>query len=162
MSQIGLVDRLFEISLPLIAKECGLELVDVEYVKEGKDFFLRFFIDKEEGVSLDDCQKVSTFLNPLLDKWEAEQLIKLAGSYHLEVSSPGIERKLKRPRDFQKSIGKFVEVRLFKAFEGKKKYRGILVNFDEASNEIEILVDEERLLSIAKEERSKVSLFYEF
>lgn len=74
----------------------------------------------------------------------------------------GIERKLKRPRDFQKSIGKFVEVSLFKAFEGKKKYRGVLVNFDEASNEIEILVDEERLLTIAKDERSKVSLFYEF
>lgn len=66
MSQIGLVDRLFEISSPLIANECGLELVDVEYVKEGKDFFLRFFIDKEEGLVLTIARRSAPFLIPCL------------------------------------------------------------------------------------------------
>ena len=102
----------------------ALELVTVDYVKE-RDWYLRVFIDKEGGVDLDDCQDLSRKLEELLD---AQDLIKT--SYILEVSSPGLDRELKKPRDFQREMGKDIDVSLFAPLDGKKVVTGPLSAYD--------------------------------
>lgn len=102
----------------------ALELVAVDYVKE-RDWYLRVFIDKEGGVDLDDCQDLSRKLEELLD---TQDLIKT--SYILEVSSPGLDRELKKPRDFQREMGKDIDVSLFAPLDGKKVVTGPLSAYD--------------------------------
>ena len=117
----------------------GYELYDVEYVKEGKDYFLRIYIENENGISLDDCEKVSNAITDLLDK---EDIIK--EQYFLEVSSTGIEKILKKDEHLSKNIGNKVQVKLFKPLEGKKSFEGILKDYDsnclyiEDTNEIKL------------------------
>lgn len=111
----------------------GYELYDVEYAKEGKDYFLRIFIDKEGGINLEDCEKVNNEITDLLD--EADYIKE---QYFLEVSSPGIERILRKDKHLQSSIGKEVEVKLFKKDQkNNKQYIGILKNFDSQTLTIE-------------------------
>ncbi len=100
------------------------EFVDVEYVKEGKEWYLRIFIDKESGVSLDDCEIVSRKIGQILDETD---IVK--NSYILEVSSPGIERPLRREKDFERFIGSTVLVKTFEPIEGQKTLKGMLENF---------------------------------
>jgi len=109
-----------------IAKEIGCELWDVEYVKEGGEWYLRIYIDAEGGVSIDQCETLSRAIDPMLD-----QADPIEGSYILEVSSAGLERVLKRPGDFIKFIGHLVEVRLFKPKDGAKQHIGKLAAYDE-------------------------------
>ena len=99
----------------------GYSLYDVYYVKEGKDYFLRVIIDKPTGISLEDCEKVSNEINPILDE---ANLIK--EQYFLEVSSPGIERVLRKEKQLQEAIGENVEVSLFQNLEGEKIFSGML------------------------------------
>ena len=114
-------------------EEIGYDLYDVEYVKEGKNYFLRLYIDNEKGISLEDCEKVSNEINPLLDEANI-----IAEQYFLEVSSPGIERVLRKDKHLEKNIGKEVEVKLFKKDEkGNKSYTGILNDFSEEKVKIE-------------------------
>lgn len=101
-----------------------LELVAVDYVRE-RDWYLRVFIDKEGGIEIDDCQELSGRLEEVLD---AADLIKT--SYILEVSSPGLDRELKKPKDFQREQGKLVDVSLFAPLEGKKLLTGELKAYD--------------------------------
>lgn len=111
---------------PTIEKT-GYELYDVEYAKEGKNYFLRIFIDKQEGIDLNDCEKVNDVINDLLD--EADFIKE---QYFLEVSSPGIERVLKKDKHLEQNIGKEVQIKLFKKDEdGQKEYKGILQEFNE-------------------------------
>lgn len=107
-------------------EELGYNLYDVQYAKEGKDYFLRIFIDKEEGIDLSDCEKVSDGINNLLD--EADYIKE---QYFLEVSSPGIERILRKEKHLKETIGKEIEIKMFKPIEGKKEYTGILEEFDD-------------------------------
>lgn len=107
-----------------LLENTALELVAVDYVKE-RDWYLRVFIDKEGGVDLDDCQDLSRKLEELLD---AKDLIKT--SYILEVSSPGLDRELKKPRDFQREMGKDIDVSLFAPLDGKKVVTGPLSAYD--------------------------------
>ena len=107
-----------------LLENTALELVAVNYVKE-RDWYLRVFIDKEGGVDLDDCQDLSRKLEELLD---AQDLIKT--SYILEVSSPGLDRELKKPRDFQREMGKDIDVSLFAPLDGKKVVTGPLSAYD--------------------------------
>lgn len=107
-----------------LLENTALELVAVDYVKE-RDWYLRVFIDKEGGVDLDDCQDLSRKLEELLD---AQDLIKT--SYILEVSSPGLDRELKKPRDFQREMGKDIDVSLFAPLDGKKVVTGSLSAYD--------------------------------
>lgn len=107
-----------------LLENTALELVAVYYVKE-RDWYLRVFIDKEGGVDLDDCQDLSRKLEELLD---AQDLIKT--SYILEVSSPGLDRELKKPRDFQREMGKDIDVSLFAPLDGKKVVTGPLSAYD--------------------------------
>ncbi len=113
----------------------GYELYDVEYSKEGKNYFLRVFIDKPEGIDLTDCEKVNDEINDVLD--EANYIKE---QYFLEVSSPGIERILRKDKHLEKNIGTEINVKLFKKDEnGNKEYQGILQSFNE--NEIELEED---------------------
>lgn len=108
---------------PILVKR-DLELVDVEYVKEGPNWFLRVYIDKEGGVDITECGEVSEELSEVLDK---EDPIK--GAYFLEVSSPGVERPLKTKKDFQENINKNVHISLYAPIDGEKEFEGILKDF---------------------------------
>lgn len=108
------------------------ELVDVEYVKEGTLKFLRIYIDKQGQMSLDDCQRYSRLISEKLDKIDP-----IEENYMLEISSPGLDRHLKKDNDFTREKGKEVELKLFKAIDGVKEFEGILVGLSE-NNEIEV------------------------
>lgn len=113
----------------------GYDLYDVEYAKEGKNYFLRVLIDKPEGIDLEDCEKVNDSINDLLD--EADYIKE---QYFLEVSSPGIERVLKKDRHIEQNIGKEVQVKLFQKDEkGNKEYQGILQGFQQETITVEII-----------------------
>ena len=109
---------------PIIAAN-HVELFDVDYIKEGQDWYLRVYIDKEGGVTIDDCQAVSRAFNEVLDK---ENYI--ADQYIFEVSSPGLTRPLKKEKDYEKSIGRLLDIKLYKPVEGKKEYAGILKEYN--------------------------------
>lgn len=113
-----------ELAAPAI-EEAGCTLWDVEYVKEGGTWYLRVLLDKEGGVDILDCEKVSRALSDLLD--EADPI---EGSYTLEVSSAGAERPLKRPGDFERFMGSPVTVKLYKARNGRKEFAGTLAGYD--------------------------------
>ncbi len=113
-------------------KELGYELYDVQYVKEGKDYFLRIFIDKPEGIDLNDCEKVSNEINPIIDKANY-----LKEAYFLEVSSPGVERILRKDKHLQQNIGKEIEIKLFKPIENEKTQEGFLKQYNEETVTIE-------------------------
>ena len=108
-----------------IMEEMHFELVDVEYVKEGSDYYLRAYIDKPEGVNILDCENVSRALSEALDKADF-----IPDAYILEVSSPGLGRTLKKDKHLQKSIGEAVEIKLFKPIDKCKEFSGILDSFD--------------------------------
>lgn len=110
--------------LPLLA-EHQFELVDVEYVKEAGNWYLRSYIDKPGGITVDDCEVISRLLSDWLDK---EDFIE--DSYIMEVSSPGLGRPLKKEKDFARSIGKDVEIRLYKAIDKQKEFTGTLTSYD--------------------------------
>ena len=118
-------------------QELGYSLYDVEYVKEGKDYFLRIYIESKKGISLDDCELVSNNITELLDK---EDYIK--EQYFLEVSSTGVEKVLKKDKHLESNIGVNVQVKLFKPFNGQKQYEGILKDFDEDNVIIEAVSEE--------------------
>lgn len=116
-----------------IAEANHVDIYDVEYVREGSDWYLRCFIDKEEGVSIEDCEAVSRALSEELDR---EDFIQDA--YILEVSSPGLGRQLKRDRHFEKSLMEEVIVKLYKPMDGVKEFTGILKAFDRQTITLEM------------------------
>lgn len=132
----------------------GYKLYDVQYAKEGKDYFLRIFIDNEKGIDLNDCEIVSNSINELLD---SEDYIK--EQYFLEVSSPGVERVLRKDEHLKESIGKQIEVKLFKPIDNKKEYIGILKSFNIENVEIE-LEDEEEIKVIERKNISLIKIHY--
>ncbi|MBQ6823401.1 MAG: ribosome maturation factor RimP [Clostridia bacterium] len=111
-----------------VAQELGYELFDVEYVKEGPDWFLRLFITKEGGIAIDDCEAMSRAVDPLLD--EAD-IIK--DHYYLEVSSVGLDRPLKKEKDFRYFMGEMIEVKLFRPLEGKDLWVGKLTGYEDGN-----------------------------
>ena len=133
--------------LPITLKH-GFELVDVEYVKEAGSWYLRVYIDKEGGIAVDDCEVVSREADPILDTDDC-----IEESYILEVSSPGLGRPLKKDKDFARSIGEEVEVRLFRAVEGCKEYTGLLNAYDKTT--VTLMLDDEKTLVL---ERSNIAL----
>ena len=109
-------------------EELGFELCDVEFAKEYGDWVLTLYIDKPGGVTIDDCERVSKTVDPILD--EADPIEQ---QYYLSVSSLGLDRPLKKDADFQRNLGKRIEIKLFAPFNGKKEWKGELVHFDETS-----------------------------
>lgn len=104
----------------------GYDLYDVLYVKEGKDYYLKIVIDKDAGIDINDCEKVNDAINDMLD--EADYI---KDQYFLEVSSPGLERTLRKPKHFEKQIGNEISVKLFKAINNQKELIGILKEYSE-------------------------------
>lgn len=125
MSKREIYEEKTEHLLEPIAKANGVEIYDVEYVKEGSDYYLRAYIDKSEGVNINDCENVSRALSDALDKEDF-----IPDAYILEVSSPGLGRTLKKDRHLQKSIGEEVEIKLFKPIDKCKEFAGVLDSFD--------------------------------
>lgn len=117
--------------LPLLASY-QFELVDVEYVKEAGNWYLRAYIDKEGGITVDDCEVISRQFSDWLDR---EDFIE--DSYILEVSSPGLGRPLKKDKDFARSLGEEVEIRLYRPQDGRKEYTGFLKQFDASTVTVE-------------------------
>lgn len=103
----------------------GFELVDIEYVKEGSNYFLRIFVDKEGGIDIDDCGRISEFVSEQLDKNDP-----ITDAYFLEVSSPGAERPLKKQEDVKKAVGKHVFITTYEPIGGAKEFEGLLLSFD--------------------------------
>ncbi|MBY6271274.1 MAG: ribosome maturation factor RimP [Caldibacillus debilis] len=116
-----------------IAEEMGLELVDIEYVKEGKNWFLRIYIDKEDGVDIEECSIVSEKLSEKLD--EADPI---PHHYYLEVSSPGAERPLKKERDYERAVGKNVWIKTYEPIGGGRIFEGRLTGFSDRILTVEI------------------------
>lgn len=114
-------------------EENGFELVDVEYVKEGSNWFLRVFVDKDGGIDIDDCGRISEFLSEQLDQNDP-----IPTAYFLEVSSPGAERPLKKADDVAKSVGKDVFVTTYEPVNGLKEFEGRLLSFQDEELVIEI------------------------
>ena len=132
MSKRETYEEKTECLLTPIVEQYGVEIYDVEYVKEGKDYYLRVYIDKPEGVNIQDCENVSRALSDALD---AEDFIPDA--YILEVSSPGLGRVLKKDRHMEKSLGETVELKAYKPMDGQKEFSGILKAFDDRTVTIE-------------------------
>ncbi len=118
--------------MPIIEAN-NFELVDVEYVKEGSNWYLRLYIDKEGGITVDDCELVSRAFNDILDR---EDYIEDA--YIFEVSSPGLGRPLKKDKDFKRSLMEEVEVKLYKAVNKQKEFVGLLTGYDKDTITIEL------------------------
>ena len=125
-------DLVAELAAP-VAEAAGCSLWDVEYVKEAGDWFLRVYIDKEEGISIDDCEAVSRPLSDLLD-----QADPIEGSYTFEVSSAGADRVLKKPEHFAQFQGAEVEVKLYRPQEGQKNFIGLLQSWQDGDTTIEV------------------------
>jgi ribosome maturation factor RimP len=130
--------------------DLGLDLVDVEYVREGKTWFLRFYIDKRGGVTLDDCANASRAIDPMLDTG-----LEITDSYCLEVSSPGLERPLRKPSDFARYMGESVEVTLYSARNGTKRFEGSLAGYD-GDGTVTLLQESGEQASFTREEIAKV------
>lgn len=146
-------DIVWRLAEPVV-QEKGCSLWDVEYVREGSEYFLRLYLDKEGGVSIDDCEAVSRAVDPLLD--EADPI---AGSYHFEVCSAGLERALKRPKDFEQFMGQPVTVKLYRPRQGRKEIPGILRGYQEGRVTLEAGPE---TLTFEKSEVAQVRLRVEF
>lgn len=125
MSKREVYETRAEALLLPIAKANGVEIYDVEYVREGSQYYLRAYIDKKDGVNITDCENVSRALSDALDKEDF-----IPDAYILEVSSPGLGRTLKKDKHLQKSLGMEVELKLFKPMDKRKEFSGVLDSFD--------------------------------
>jgi len=134
------------------ADSLGYILVDTEYVKEGGQYYLRTYIDKEGGITVDDCEAMSDMLNPMLDAADF-----ISAAYVMEVSSPGLGREIRRPHDFEYALGREVDVKTYRAVEGKKAHTGVLDAFDEEK----IVLDEDGTqVAIPRKDTAKISLAF--
>lgn len=135
MAKKKITDVVAELAGDFLA-ENGYELYNTEFVKEGRDWFLRVYIDKEDYISTEDCEKVSRFLSEKLD--EADPIEQ---NYYLEVSSPGMDRPLVRPEHYARYVGEEVEIRLYKAIDGVKNLQGTLERFDPETGAVTVTCD---------------------
>lgn len=140
--------------LPIV-ESMGFELVDVEYVKEGKEFFLRAYIDKPGGITIDDCVAVSRQMNEILDREDY-----IPDAYTFEVSSPGLGRPLKKDKDFERSLGEEVEIRLYRAVDSQKEYAGVLKAYDKDT--VTIVTEDDTERTFQRSDISLIRLAFDF
>lgn len=148
-----ITQRVWELAQPVV-EGFGLKLWDVEYVREGADWFLRLYIDKDSPVDISDCEKVSRAMDPILDQEDP-----IPDSYNFEVCSAGCERVLKRPTDFQQFLGSPVLVKLYRPREGRKEYVGVLKGHENGTTILEV---DGKQLEFTPEETALVRLYAEF
>lgn len=149
---VSTVEKLIE---PTV-RELGFSLWDVEYVKEGATWYLRITIDSPDGVDLDGCEKVHRAIDPLLDDADP-----IEDPYHLEVSSPGLERVIRTPAHYLACIGEKIEVRLFKPINGTKVLTGVL-STDEKAEQITLTTDAGESVTIPRAMVAKANVYFEF
>ena len=137
-----------------IVKQHGCELWDVEYVREGSEYFLRLYLDKEGGVDITDCEAISRAVDPILDEKDP-----IKESYHFEVCSAGLERALKRPSDFERFMGSPILVKLYRPRNGLKEIPGILRGYEEGCVTVEA---GKETITFTKSEVALVRLRVEF
>ena len=137
-----------------IIDQFGFELVDVEYVKEAANWYLRFYIDKEGGITVDDCE-VSRIFSDKLD-----ELDFIEDAYIMEVSSPGLGRPLKKEKDYVRSMGKEVEIRTYRSMNGSKEFYGVLTGYDDDT--VTIQTEEDEKLTFAKTDIALIRLAFDF
>lgn len=152
MSRRDVIEKKTEDILMPILDEFGFELWDVEYVKEGQDYYLRAYIDKDGGITIDDCVDVSRGLSDILD---ADDFI--ADAYTLEVSSPGLGRKLVKDKEFERSIGKDVDVKFYKPVDNTKELTGTLEAFDKETLTV-MVADEKKVIQRSMVAMVKLSI----
>jgi len=132
----SVVETITELVTPILAQQ-NFELVDVEFVKEGKNWFLRVFIDKEGGIDIEECALVSEQLSEQLDALDPDPIPQ---AYFLEVSSPGAERPLKKESDYQQAVGEYIHISLYQAVAGEKQYEGTLLSVDKQQLTLQVKV----------------------
>ena len=142
-------ERVYELIKDAVEAE-GVRLWDVRFLKEGASWYLRVFIDKPEGISIDDCTNVSHAIDPIIDEADPIDV-----SYYLEVCSPGIERELTRSRHYEESLGKQVRLKLYRAYDGKKEITGTL---EDVTEENVTLVTEGNALTVERKNISNANL----
>lgn len=137
-----------ELAKPIV-EELNLELVDVEFVKEGRNWFLRVYVDTPEGgIDIEQCAQVSERLSLLLDENDP-----ITQNYYLEVSSPGAERPLKKDTDFEKAIGKFIYVKTYEPIKDMKEFQGYLTSYDEHTLVMEVRVKTRKITVTIEQEK---------
>ena len=141
-----IADQVWSFAQPLV-EACGCSLWDVEYVREGGEWYLRLYIDKDGGVDIDDCEAVSRAVDPVLDEKDP-----IPESYRFEVCSAGLERVLKRPSDFERFMGENILVKLYKPRNGQKEFAAVLRGYDEGNVTAEVGGQEMRF------EKSEIAL----
>ncbi|QQY80699.1 ribosome maturation factor RimP [Keratinibaculum paraultunense] len=147
--------KIIEENCEPIIEDLGYDLVDIEFIKENGQQFLRFYIGNVEGITIGDCQKVSEAVGNKLDEID---IIK--NSYYLEISSPGLDRPLKTDKDLRRNIGKEIEVSLYKNIDGKKKYTGKLASFTQEN--IIIIEENQKERAIQRDIISNIKLVVKF
>lgn len=142
-----------------ITEGLNLELVDVEFVKEGRDYFLRVYVDTPEGnIDIDQCALVSEQLSEKLDVKDP-----ISENYYLEVSSPGAERPLKKDADFEKAINEYVNIKTYEAIDGKKAFEGYLIAYTEEGVTLDMLVKTRKIkIQIPKDKVAAARLAIDF
>ena len=155
MSKREIYEEKTEALLLPIVEEYQFELVDVEYVKEGSSWYLRAYIDKPGGITVDGCEAVSRRLSDLLDENDF-----IEEAYILEVSSPGLGRPLKKEKDFARSIGEEVEIRLFRPIDHEKEFVGILKDYDK--NTLTVEREDNEIMNFARDNIALVRLALDF
>ncbi|WP_155590270.1 ribosome maturation factor RimP [Lysinibacillus cavernae] len=137
-----------ELAKPIV-DELNLELVDIEFVKEGRNWFLRVYVDTPEGdIDIDQCALVSERLSLLLDEKDP-----ITQNYYLEVSSPGAERPLKKDTDFEKVVGKFIYVKTYKPIKDMKEFLGYLTSYDEHTLVMEVRIKTRKITVTIEQEK---------
>lgn len=157
---MNIVEMVADIVEP-ITEEKGFRVVDIEYVKEGKNWFLRIYIDKPGGVDLNDCAMINELISEKMDALEPDPI---PYAYYLEVSSPGAERPLKTEEDLKFAVGRYIHVSLFEAVDGKNVYEGVLQELTD--NKIILTVkdskNKEQEVELLRSNLSKTRLAIEF
>lgn len=133
-----------------VAGELGYSIWDLEYVKEGTEFYLRITIDSENGIGIEDCEKMSRAIDPVLDQHDV-----IEDAYHLEVSSPGIERDIKTDYHLSVCVGETIAVKLYAPIDGSKSYIGVLNSYNDES----VTVDEKE---IPRKQIAKMNVYFQF
>ena len=145
-----------ELIAPVVVDEMGYDIWDVEYVKEGASWYLRITIDSENGIDIDDCEKVHRAVDPII-----EEADPIEDFYYLEVSSPGVERNIRTTEHYAMCVGCTVQLKLFSDVNGKKEFIGELVEISEDGDEVTVSVNGEET-KIKRNMISKANVYYDF
>ena len=153
------VETVTELVTPIL-EEQNFELVEVEFVKEGKNWFLRVFIDKEGGIDIEECAFVSEHLSEKLDNADPDPIPQ---AYFLEVSSPGAERPLKKEADYQRALNEYIHVSLYQPLDGEKQYEGFLQSYTEAELVLKIRIKtREKEITVDRKNIAKARLAIQY